>query len=73
MIMRTLVDLDDAQVLELDNVAKRAKRSRAALIREAIADYLSRTRRDAASDAYGIWGKRKVDGLAYQKSLREEW
>jgi hypothetical protein len=24
-------------------------------------------------DAFGRWGKRKVDSLAYQKKLRREW
>jgi hypothetical protein len=24
-------------------------------------------------DAFGLWGKRKVDGLAYQEKVRREW
>jgi len=49
------------------------KRSRAALIRQAIDDYLARRRSKQEGDAFGLWGKRKVDGLAYQKKVRGEW
>jgi metal-responsive CopG/Arc/MetJ family transcriptional regulator len=70
--MRTLVDLGDAQVEALDELSKRENRSRAALIRQAIDDYLVK-RRSGGDDAFGLWGKRKVDGLAYQEKARREW
>jgi len=70
--MRTLVDVADAQLRELDALSKEEKRSRAALIREAIDDYLA-TRRRRHGDAFGLWGRRKVDGLAYQEKVRREW
>ena len=41
--MRTLVDLGEAQAKALDDLAKSAKRSRATLIRDAVADYLAKT------------------------------
>lgn len=70
--MRTLVDLGDTQVRKLDELSKHEKRSRAALIREAIDDFLAkRLRRE--QDAFGLWGNRKVDGLAYQEKVRGEW
>jgi metal-responsive CopG/Arc/MetJ family transcriptional regulator len=71
--MRTLVDVGDAQLRELDALSKEEKRSRAALIREAIEDYLARRRRKHEGDAFGLWGRRKVDGLAYQEKVRREW
>jgi predicted transcriptional regulator len=71
--MRTLVDLVDAQVEALDELAKRENCPRAVLIRQAIDDYLSRRRRNSDDDAFGLWGKRKVDGLAYQEKVRREW
>jgi metal-responsive CopG/Arc/MetJ family transcriptional regulator len=71
--MRTLVDLGDAQIKALDELSKKEKRSRAALIRQAIDDYLGKRRDDQNGDAYGLWGKRKVDGLAYQRKVRSEW
>lgn len=71
--MRTLVDLGDAQVEALDELSKKEKRSRAALIRQAIDDYLGRRRDERNGDAFGLWGKRKADGLTYQKKVRGEW
>jgi metal-responsive CopG/Arc/MetJ family transcriptional regulator len=71
--MRTLIDVGEAQIRELDELSKREKRSRAALIREAIDDYLTKRRRRRGDEAFGLWGKRKVDGLAYQERVRREW
>jgi predicted transcriptional regulator len=71
--MRTMVDLTDAQVLALDELARKEKRSRAALIRQAIDEYLARKPSKEDSDAFGLWGKPGVDGLAYQEKVRREW
>lgn len=71
--MRALVDMNDAQIEALDNLAKRVGRSRAALIRAAIDDYLARHSREQVEDGFGLWGKRKIDGLAYQEKVRSEW
>jgi metal-responsive CopG/Arc/MetJ family transcriptional regulator len=68
-----LVDLDDTQLQELDQLSKQEKRSRAALIREAIDDFLAKRRRKHQGDAFGLWGKRTVDGLVYQERARREW
>jgi metal-responsive CopG/Arc/MetJ family transcriptional regulator len=71
--MRTLVDIGEPQVQALDELSKEDRRSRAALIREAIDDYLAKRRTRRGGDAFGLWGKRKVDGLAYQEKVRREW
>jgi metal-responsive CopG/Arc/MetJ family transcriptional regulator len=71
--MRTLVDIGENEMRELDALSKEERRSRAALICEAINDYLAKRRSRHGGDAFGLWGKRKVDGLAYQKKLRGEW
>ena len=71
--MRTLVDVGDSQLQELDDLSKEEKRSRAALIREAIDDFLAKRRSKQEGDAFGLWGNRKVDGLVYQERLRSEW
>lgn len=71
--MRALVDMNDAQIEALDTLAKTMGQSRAALIRAAIDDYLARHRREQVEDGFGLWGKRKVDGLAYQEKARSEW
>jgi metal-responsive CopG/Arc/MetJ family transcriptional regulator len=71
--MRVLVDLGDSQVQALDELSKKDKRSRAALIRQAIDDYLTKRHSRQEGDAFGLWGKRKVDGLVYQEKVRREW
>ena len=71
--MRTLVDLGDTQLQALDELSKKEKRPRAALIHQAIDDYLGKRRDKQQGDAFGLWGKRKVDGLTYQEKVRDEW
>ena len=73
--MRTLIDLGDPQIKALDVLAKTDKRSRAALIREVVEDYLAKRNAPTESldDAFGLWGDRTVDGLEYQKRMRDEW
>jgi metal-responsive CopG/Arc/MetJ family transcriptional regulator len=71
--MRTLVDLPDRDLQELTELGRRSKRSRAALIREAIAAYLEVRRRGSETDAFGLWGPRGQDGLTYQRKARAEW
>jgi metal-responsive CopG/Arc/MetJ family transcriptional regulator len=71
--MRILIDLSFTQIQALDELSKKEKRSRAALIRQAIDDYLRNRRDQQEGDVFGLWGKRKVDGLAYQEKMRREW
>jgi predicted transcriptional regulator len=71
--MRTLVDLGPGQIDKLDELATREQRSRAALIREAIDDLLAKRLSRNEDGAFGLWGKKKVDGLAYQDRIRKEW
>ena len=71
--MRTLVDLGEAQVAALDRLAKRRERSRAALLREAVDDYLGRNQPHDEDEAFGLWGRQAADGLAYQEQARGEW
>ncbi len=72
-ILRTLVDIPDTDVQALDGVAKQTDQSRAALIREAITEYLAKHRRSDAAAAFGLWGNADDDGVAYQNRLRREW
>ncbi len=71
--MRVLIDMNDAQVEALDTLAKQMRQSRSALIRTAIDDFLDRHRREQVEEAFGLWGTREVDGLAYQEKVRHEW
>ena len=70
--MRTLVDIPEQQIEDLAAVCESRKISRAEAIRQAIASYLAKNK-PADEDAFGLWGDRKIDGLAYQKQVRSEW
>jgi metal-responsive CopG/Arc/MetJ family transcriptional regulator len=73
--MRTLVDIPDDQIEELNKLAEREKVSRASLVRCAIADLLAsrrKTKGDGIAAAFGIRPDME-DGLAYQERLRSEW
>jgi predicted transcriptional regulator len=71
--MRIMVDIDEQQNLELKRISKGSKRARAALIREAVDEYLARQGKQQLNNGFGLWGERKIDGLAYQKEIRSEW
>ncbi|HUB47434.1 MAG TPA: CopG family transcriptional regulator [Acetobacteraceae bacterium] len=71
--MRTIIDLPDAQVRDLTALAARVKQPRAALVREAIAEYLARHQQTARAEAFGLWGADAPDGLTYQARIRAEW
>lgn len=73
IIMRTIIDLPDPLVRELDSHAKREQVSRAEAVRRAIAEYLSKRPTPKAEAAFGIWKKKKIDALAYIDRLRDEW
>lgn len=70
--MRIVVDIDEPHLMELDRLASRERRSRASMVREAIAEYLDRRAPQALDDAFGLWGERKIDGLVYQEKVRSE-
>ncbi|MBB4630528.1 ribbon-helix-helix protein, CopG family [Sphingosinicella soli] len=71
--MRTIIDIAEPQMKELDTLSRQERQSRAALIRKAIAEYLARHRQSGAGEAFGLWGDRKIDGLDYQERARSEW
>ncbi len=71
--MRTLVDIGDAEIGALDALAQRQGQSRAAVIRRAVDDFLARNRLGDAGEAFGLWGAEGLDGVAYQRNLRDEW
>jgi len=71
--MRTIVDFPDDMIRTLDRLGGGQKRPRAALIREAISEYLDRKTPPAAPSAFGIWKDRPKDGLQYEQEIRDEW
>jgi predicted transcriptional regulator len=71
--MRTLIDLPDSQIQALAALCERVRQPRAAVIREAVGEYLERRAMKSTDAAYGLWGADTVDGLAYQRQVRAEW
>ncbi len=73
--MKTPVDLPQQQIDALDELGKQQGRSKASLIREAVADYLDRRRPGGLDEAFGLWCTRAdaEDGVDYQRRLRSEW
>jgi len=70
---RILIDLPDEQIDELAAIGEEQQRPRAAVIRDAISAYVASNKRRAAVDVFSLWQERKIDGLQYQRELREEW
>ena len=73
--MRTLVDIPDDQIAELDALAEREKKSRAAEIREAIRLYLEgKSSNDWIRRGAGYWKDRADigDAVEYQRAMRED-
>ena len=71
-MMRTLVDLPEDELEELNALSRSRKVSRAELIRQAVAGFLAQNKA-GMEDSFGLWKKKGVDGLEYQEKLRSEW
>jgi metal-responsive CopG/Arc/MetJ family transcriptional regulator len=71
--MRTLVDIDARAIKALDELARKERTSRAALIRAAVDAFLARHAARPKDHAFGLWGNHRIDGLAYQEQVRGEW
>lgn len=71
--MRTLIDIPERMIEELASIGQQRKTSRATLVREAIGEYLSRHAAPDRRAAFGMWGKRAGDGVAWQRKIRAEW
>lgn len=70
--MRALIEIPDKQVRALAEIAERERRSRAALIRLAIADFISSREGPSRSEAFGLW-RTGEDGLTFEDRVRAEW
>jgi hypothetical protein len=70
--MRTLVDLPEGELEQLNVLSKSRRVSRAELIRQAVAGYLEQNKA-GLEDSFGLWKKKAVDGVKYQERLRGEW
>ena len=73
---RILADLPDEDIERLDALAARAKKSRAAAIRDAVRLYLSQNadNKDWIERGAGYWkGRTDIgDAVEYQRAMRED-
>lgn len=72
---RILADLPDEDIKWLDRQATEQGRSRAAIVREAVAQFRAASGKKGIQRYFGIWKNRSglTDGLDYQRNLRAEW
>jgi hypothetical protein len=72
---RFLVDVPAEDVRKLDEIAKREGKSRAAVLREAVSNYLEESGKEGFEKYFGLWERHgsTVDGLDYEEQLRGEW
>jgi hypothetical protein len=71
--VRTIIELPSDQLTALDALCARDGISRAEAVRRAVAEHLARERSARPDEAFGLWRRRPVDGVAYQQRLRGEW
>ena len=79
--MRTIIDIEDAEVNRLDAWAKAEKVSRAEAVRRAVKQMLERATAPQGT-GFGLWAQNSVlggsvplerDGLVLQRAMRDEW
>ena len=73
--MRTLVDIPDDDVRWLDNRAVMEGKSRAAVVRDAVAKYRTVGTTEGIQGAFGLWRDRNDigDAVEWQRRIRAEW
>jgi hypothetical protein len=72
-LMRTVIDLPEEQLRALAEMCERDQISRAEAVRRAVSAYLKASGEDALQEAFGMWAGRDVDGVRFQRALRDEW
>ena len=73
--MRFLVDIPEDDLKRLDDLARKESKSRAAVLREAVSNYISAQSKEGFEKYFGLWERHgsTVDGLDYERKLRDEW
>lgn len=71
--MRTIIEVPQQQLDALDVICRTEDISRAEAIRRAITRMVGETRHTLVTPAFGVWRDRPVDGLGYERRLRDEW
>jgi len=72
---RFLVDIPEEDLARLDAMARSEGKSRAAVLREAVASFIAAESKQGFEKYFGLWERHgsTVDGLEYERKLRGEW
>jgi Ribbon-helix-helix protein, copG family len=72
---RFLVDVPADDVRKLDEIAKREGKSRAAVLREAVSNYLEVSGKEGFEKYFGLWARHgvEIDRQDYDRKRRAEW
>ncbi|HEY0115612.1 MAG TPA: ribbon-helix-helix protein, CopG family [Allosphingosinicella sp.] len=72
---RILADLPDEDIRRLDAIAREQGRSRAAVLRDAVAAYRSEPDKDWLEAGFGLWTRHgiSIDPHEYDRQRRAEW
>ena len=73
IIMRTLMDLPDNLLHDLDNVSMREGISRAEAVRRAVSAYVTERNVPRHDAAFGIWKNKNLNPLDHEDLLRDGW
>ena len=71
--MKVLIELPEDWVKALDQIASRKQVARVDVIRLGIQKTIDLESDAAFKAAFGAWKDEKIDGLRFQRELREEW
>jgi len=71
--MRTIVEIPEKMLEDLDAISNAKRQARAVTVREAVREYLERNAKVETVKAFGLWRKRMQDGVKMQRELRNEW
>jgi hypothetical protein len=69
------LELDESQLSALNRLALKEGTSQAALIQEALVQFLQKRTPllHPVDDVFGLWRDQHCDGVAYQEGMRSEW
>ena len=70
--VRILIDIPERQVEDLAAICAARKLPRREVIRQGITAWIA-AQKPPATEAFGLWGDKTIDGLKYHKKIRAEW
>ena len=67
------MDLPEEQIAGLAELCEQERISCAEAVRRAVADCLKACHATERGSFLGMWRNRRIDGVEYQRALRDEW